>query len=95
MKRQIATNLSHNTRRKEFAESHVPWTYCDWNKIIWTDEKWFNLDGQGGNDRYWHGKEKPARTFSKLHRAAVLIMVGAGLSKNRKDRVGRYRGRNR
>lgn len=75
MVRQNAINLGQKTSSKEWAESHVPWTAGDWNKIIWTDEKRLNLDGPDGNARYWYDKEKPARTISKCHSGGGSIMV--------------------
>lgn len=87
MEQNIAMNLGDKTRRKEWAEGHVPSTASDWNKIIWNDEKRFSLDGRDGNARYWHDKEKVAWTFSKSYCCGGLIMVWAGFSKTGKTEL--------
>ena len=77
----------HMTRRLHWAEEHLNWEQEDWNKIIFTDEKRFCLDGPDGNARYWHDKEKPERTFSKRHSGGGSIMVWAGISNEGKTEL--------
>ena len=42
-------SVKHKEKRLEFARKHVTWTLDQWRKVIFTDEKRFNLMG---NDAY-------------------------------------------
>lgn len=39
--------------RLKFADDHIHWIQ-QWQKIIFSDEKIFNLDAPGGFAYYWH-----------------------------------------
>ena len=54
----------HKKARFDFAVDHVTWTK-EWNNVIFSDEKKFNLDGPDGFHCYWHDLRKDPITFSK------------------------------
>ena len=47
-----------------------------WRRVIFSDEKKFNLDGPDGLSHYWHDLRKEPRWFKKRHTGGVNIMVG-------------------
>ena len=51
-----------------------------WNKVIFSDEKKFNLDGPDGNACYWHDLRKDERFFSKRQNGGASVMVWGGIS---------------
>ncbi|CDF40637.1 unnamed protein product [Chondrus crispus] len=51
-----------------------------WNKVIFSDEKKFNLDGPDVNACYWHDLRKDERFFSKRQNGGASVMVWGGIS---------------
>ncbi|CAO4387548.1 unnamed protein product [Caenorhabditis nigoni] len=55
MRRAPFLSPEHRQKREEFARQHIN---TDWSKVIWSDEKKFNLDGPDGYRYYWHDLRK-------------------------------------
>ncbi|CAD6199098.1 unnamed protein product [Caenorhabditis auriculariae] len=60
----------HKNERLQFARSNMA---TDWNKIIFSDEKKFNLDGPDGYAHYWRDLRKDPMYFSSEERSDVLL----------------------
>jgi transposase len=47
----------------------------DWSKIVWSDEKKFNLDGPDGIKSYWHDIRSEPKVFSKRQFGGGSLMI--------------------
>lgn len=65
----------HLAARVLWANVHVTWDIGEWNKVVWSDEKKFNLDGPDGCSYYWHDRRLPRKIFSKRHTGGGSITV--------------------
>ncbi|CAF4387622.1 unnamed protein product [Rotaria magnacalcarata] len=52
-----ALTTAHKDLRLTWSKDHMTWNN-EWNKVIWSDEKKFNLDGPDGASYYWHDLRK-------------------------------------
>lgn len=64
--------------RLEWAQ-HCEETDQEWNTVIFSDEKKFNLDGPDGFNYYWHDLRKDNIRFSKRHSGGGGIMFWGGI----------------
>lgn len=60
--------------RKQFAIDHMSWT-SEWKKIIFSDEKKFNLDGPDGWTYYWHDLRTEKKIFAQRQSGGGSVMV--------------------
>ncbi|CAO4375531.1 unnamed protein product [Caenorhabditis nigoni] len=68
---------NHKTRRLDFARKNMG---TNWDKVIFSDEKKFNLDGPDGFKSYWHDLRKDPAVFSKRNFGGGSLMVWGAFS---------------
>ena len=73
-------------KRMDFAKKHMTWK-TEWQNIIWTDEKKFNLDGPDGFAHYWHDLRKDELIFSKRQQGIGGVMIWEAFGWNFKSHV--------
>ena len=67
----------HKTARLEFARRHMNWVQ-EWNNVIFSDEKKFNLDGPDGCSYFWHDlSKKPSVKISRNFQGGSVMVWGA------------------
>ncbi|XP_013097999.1 probable serine/threonine-protein kinase DDB_G0280111 [Stomoxys calcitrans] len=71
----------HQTERLSFANSHVNWTEDHWRRVVFQDERKFNLDGPDGFSYYFHDLRNYERTLSQRPRGNsvyIYLVLTAG-----------------
>ena len=67
----------NKTKRLEFSHDHQTWRE-EWENVLWSDEKKFNLDGPDGLAHYWHDLRKEKLIFSKRQQGGGSVMIWSG-----------------
>ena len=70
----------HKKKRLTFAREHLEWGAVNWGKVIFTDEKKFNVDGPDGLASYWHDLRLTPEYFSKRQQGGNSVMVWGAIS---------------
>ena len=76
----------HKEKRMEMAFEKLRWT-TEWHKVIFSDEKKFNLDGPDGNHYYWHHPDMEKMTYSKRVQGGGSAMIWIAFCYNAKTPV--------
>ena len=79
-----ALTSNHQKRRVDFALNHVTWVK-EWDSVIFSDEKKFNLDGPDGFHYYWHDVNSEQISFSKRAQNGGSTMIWAAFCKKAKS----------
>lgn len=82
----------HMEARMTWAQKHMSWT-TEWTKVVFSDEKKFNLDGPDGFQYYWHDLRKEPQYFKKRNFGGGSLMLWAAFSMNGKTRLLKCDGR--
>lgn len=73
-KRRPHLTAAHKSARFSFASNSIN-DRVDWSKIVWSDEKKFNLDGPDGIRYYWHDLRKEPKYLSKRAFGGGSLMI--------------------
>lgn len=86
MKCKPKLTKSNISARRDFADKHVHWKN-EWRKIIFSDEKKFNLDGPDGFGYYWHDLRTEEKIFSKRQSGGGSVMIWAAIGYQKKSDI--------
>ena len=78
--------IAHKKKRIEWAKNHMDFGE-KWQKVIFSDEKKFNLDGPDGYQFYWHDLRKEPQYFSKRAFGGGSLMIWAAIGWNGKSEL--------
>jgi transposase len=74
LQRKPPLTEAHKKIRFKFAEKHVHWTK-KWRKVLFSDEKKFNLDGPDGWNYYYHDLRKETKILSRRQMGGGSVMI--------------------
>ena len=86
-KSQPQMTAEHVKKRMDWCDPKLTWNDDEWGKIIFSDEKKFNLDGPDGFNYYWHDVGKEYQYYSKRVHGGGSVMVWAGMSSKGKTPI--------
>lgn len=76
LKRKPVLSARHQAARLKFAQEHMSWVK-KWKRVIYSDEKKFNLDGPDGFSYYFHDLRKEERVLSRRQQGGGSVMIWA------------------
>lgn len=82
----------HKEQRVQWVERHLN-QQTDWSRVIFSDEKKFNLDGPDGCRYYWHDLRKDKKVTWSRHSGGGSVMVWGAMSSKGKTRLAILRGK--
>lgn len=74
IKTEPILNQTHQDERLTFAQMYKPWSEEDWRKVIFHDERKFNLDGPDGFTSYFHDMRNYEGRMSKRPRGGSVYI---------------------
>lgn len=78
LKRKLPLTQQHINARLQFAQKYMSWSK-EWQNVIFSDEKKFNLDGPDGYSYYYHDLRKEEIILSRRHTGGGSVMVWAAI----------------
>lgn len=66
--------VKHIEARLAFAKRHMTWDH-EWERVVFSDEKKFNLDGPDGWQCYWHDLRKSTEVSMSRNFGGGTVMV--------------------
>ena len=80
MQRAPYMNDRHRLERVKWVKAVSEWGAVNWKKVIFSDEKKFNLDGPDGLACYWHDIRREKKFFEKRQQGGESVMVWGAIS---------------
>ena len=75
MKGKPPLTKTHKTNRLEWAKKYMSWK-AEWNPVVFSYEKQWNLDGPDGFHSYWHDLRKETNFFQTTMRWTICDDIG-------------------
>jgi len=79
LKKKPPLNMLRKEMRFNFARAHMTWT-TQWQHVVFSDEKKFNLEGPDGFNYYFHDLRKEEHHLDRLHSRVGGVMVWGAIS---------------
>lgn len=79
LKKKPPLNVAQKSKRLAFAKQHMTWR-DEWKRVIFSDEKKFNMDGPDGFQHYFHDLRKEELVLSRNHSRQGGVMVWAAVT---------------
>ena len=76
----------HKIDRLNFAKKYMSWT-SEWSKVIFSDEKKFNLDGPDGCSYFWQDLSKKPEIRMSRNFGGGSVMIWAAFSIHGKSKI--------
>jgi predicted transcriptional regulator len=86
LRRKPKLTQAHKEARLNFAKRCIE-TRINWDDVVWSDEKKFNLDGPDGYQYYWHDLRKEERVLSRRNYGGGNVMVWAAFGSKGKASI--------
>ena len=67
--------MKYKDKRQEYAYQYQTMSAKEWWKVVFSDEKKFNLDGPAGFQKYWHAKNIPKENYSTRHSGGGSLII--------------------
>ena len=73
--------MKHKGKRLEYARQYQTISAKEWRKVVFLDERKFNLDGPDGFQKYWQAQNFPEENYSTKYSGGGSVMIwGRGIS---------------
>lgn len=79
LKKKPVLKPVHKEHRMDFARQHVDWS-SEWKRVVFSDEKKFNLDGPDGYNFYFHDIRKDELILARHHSRTSGVMVWGAIT---------------
>lgn len=79
LKKKPPLNESRKKIRLQFCKTYMSWK-CEWQQVVFSDEKKFNLEGPDGFNYYFHDLRKEEHYLSRFHSCEGSVMVWGAIS---------------
>ena len=70
--------MKHKEKRLEYARQYQTKNAKEWRKVVFSDEKKFNLDGPDTFQKHWYAKNFPEENYSTRRRGGKSLMIWGG-----------------
>ena len=70
--------MKHKEKWLEYAHQYQTMSDKEWLKVVFLNEKKFNLDSPDGFKKYWHAKKFPEENYSTRYSGGGSLMIWRG-----------------
>ena len=77
--------IKHKEKQLEYARRYQTMRAKEWQKVVFSDKKKFNLDCPDDFQKYWHAKNFPEEDYSTRHSGGRSLMIRWAFSSSGKQ----------